>query len=265
MTYLSISACTATTLPAGECDGAPSGDAAQPVSRLVSGDVPPDPSASVLDRLVRLLLGPLSIGSAIVPLIQALLDDGFHPEWLVSRLFVDAARRLGELWLADECTFLDVTIATQRLGSALVDLETRAPSPPMPAAAGQVLLCPMPGDQHGFGLSVLGYFLRRAGWDVAAPVMNTATAIEAEVAARGYDIVGLSIGHERAVPNVADLIRRIRARSVNPAILVAVGGPMVNQHPEQSARFGADLWAEDAAAFVKVLGRSALYTRHNPD
>ena len=173
------------------------------------------------------------------------------------------ARLLGDMWLADSCTFNDVTFGMHRLTLLLMALEpTGADADARPQHGGRVFLAPAPGDQHGFGLAMVGYHLRRDGWDVSAELDASEDRIVDHIAARAYDCVGFSVGHERAVTPLTALIQRIRQYSRRASLAIMVGGPMIVANPALAEEMGADLWAEDGIALCGklngLLSRSAV-------
>ena len=164
------------------------------------------------------------------------------------------ARWLGDMWLADDCTFNDVTIGMHRLTLLLIALEPPTGDPlELPQHGGRIFMAPAPGDQHGFGLAMVGFFLRRAGWDVSAELGGDEEHVLDRVAAREYDCVGFSVGHERAIAPVAALIREVRRRSRRRSVKIVVGGPMIIGDPTLGERMAADIWAEDAPTLVDRL------------
>ncbi len=154
------------------------------------------------------------------------------------------ARRLGDMWLEDSCSFHDVTIGMHRLTMMLIALEPFSGDPDAtPRHGGRVFLAPAPGDQHGFGLAMVGYYLRRAGWDVSAELDARDDRLVEHIGARHYDCVGFSVGHERVVSPLTQLIGRIRRKSRNKLLKIMVGGPMIVADPAIAGTMGADLWA----------------------
>lgn len=164
------------------------------------------------------------------------------------------ARRLGDMWVADDCSFTDVTFGMHRLTLLLHALEPGGIDPEARRQhGGRVYLAPAPGDQHGFGLAMVGYHLRKAGWDVSVDLGSDEDHIVAHVAGRAYDCVGFSVGHERTIPSLARLVARLRreTRRATPAIMV--GGPMIVANPLIADEIGADFWAPDGASLCRQL------------
>ena len=110
----------------------------------------------------------------------------------------------------------------------------------------RVLLVPVPGEQHSFGLQMVAEFFRRAGWDVwSGPQIASGDDLVQLVRSEWFAVVGLSVGCETRIDALAAGIRAIRRASRNRAIGVLVGGPLFVAHPELVARVGADATAID--------------------
>ena len=62
-----------------------------------------------------------------------------------------------------------------------------------------------------------------------------------------FDVIGLTVGSECHVKAVGSAILAMRKASLNPAVVVMVGGPVVALQPDFVARVGADATAPDAA------------------
>jgi methanogenic corrinoid protein MtbC1 len=189
--------------------------------------------------------------SAIVAQLRA---GGWTLEAVVADLFVPSARLLGDYWLDDSASFVDVTIAMHRLTVQFFELD-RAQPMPRPAHGGVVLLAPAPADQHGFGLAVLGFFLRRAGWNVIADVPGDARAVIDCARSTRLDAIGFSVGHDRSAPALATLIAAVREASRNQGVLIGVGGPAVLRDASLATRVGADFFAETPQELIALLDK----------
>lgn len=175
-------------------------------------------------------------------------------------ILAPAAQRLGTMWVEDECSFCDVTLGMHRLTLLLIDLESEVEQPAKAPNGGCILIAPAPGDQHGFGTALVALFLRRAGWDVTADISGSAETIVGALQRSHFTVAGFSVGHERAIAPVSALIRTARARSCNPRIRLAVGGPMIVGNEGLAREMGADLWADDAESLVGKLSALATET-----
>jgi methanogenic corrinoid protein MtbC1 len=202
---------------------------------------------SDVDKLVALLLG------SEVPLVVAYVDDlraaGVPLDAIYLDLMAPSARELGRMWEEDLCDFTQVTTGLSQLQSLLHQISMAVQPELKPLEHGRrVLLSPLPGEQHTFGLAIVMDFFWRAGWDVIGGPIASERELLRLVRDNWFDIIGLSLGSEKWLDQTMAEIRLIRRESRNPAIGVLVGGPVFSGHPERVAMVGADAWAEDARA-----------------
>jgi methanogenic corrinoid protein MtbC1 len=207
------------------------------------------PDATDVKELVRLLLAhDVAFASAYVETVR---QRGAALDRVCLELLAPAARELGLMWEEDECDFMQVTVGLCRLHQLLRELsaEFRCEEPEN-ALERRILLAPCPGDQHTFGLSLVAQFLRRAGWDVWHEFPGTSAEILDLVRDNWFAVVGLSLGSESRLDDVAAIIRAIRRASRNRTVGVMVGGPILLAKPELVAQVGADATAADGPQAV---------------
>lgn len=177
--------------------------------------------------------------------VIALLGDGLALDALLLDLLAPAARHLGELWEADECDFVDVTVALGRLQSIARELCTRFETGSIPQPGRSILLMPCPGETHLFGLSLAASFFREAGWDVSLGANRTMGELVDLVRTEWFEVVGLSLSCEVHIPAMADAVRTLRYASRNRGVRILVGGPYFTRLPGDGHRVGADAAAAD--------------------
>jgi MerR family transcriptional regulator, light-induced transcriptional regulator len=179
--------------------------------------------------------------------LQNLLRRGVDFEALCLQLLAPTARHLGELWNADLCEFTDVTIALSRLQGLVRYLSVGARRPQRAGGRGHAaLLVPVPGEQHTLGLTMVCDFFRSSGWDVWADTPSSPEALLALVREHSFDLVGFSIGNDKRIQALGELIRTLRSTSRNRAVRVLAGGPLLIERPQIAALVGADGTAADA-------------------
>ncbi|RZJ18331.1 MAG: cobalamin-binding protein, partial [Haliea sp.] len=89
--------------------------------------------------------------------VDAMRDRGVPIESIYLDLLAPVARHLGELWEQDLCDFTDVTLGLGRLQQVLRELSPAfGQSIDHPTNGRRVLLLPSPGEQHTFGLVMVG-------------------------------------------------------------------------------------------------------------
>lgn len=181
--------------------------------------------------------------------VSKMLADGVPLDALYLDLLAPAARRLGEMWTEDACDFTAVTVGLWRLQRLLHDYAPQFESDgeaDLPMDGRRILLAPMPGEQHTFGLFMVAEFFRRSGWDVVdGPVSHGAELVSA-VSRQPFDVVGLSLSCSNRLDDLAALVRDLRRTSRNPAIGIIVGGPVFIDQPDAVLRVDADVSATDA-------------------
>lgn len=156
-------------------------------------------------------------------------------------LLAPTARYLGDLWTEDLCNFTDVTVGLGRLQRVLRELSSAfGRTVERPAEGKRVLLLPGPGEQHTFGLVMVGEFFRRAGWDVSGGAWTAGADAASLVSAEWFDVVGFSAGAAIHLEALGETIRAVRQASCNRHIAVLVGGPLFGENPGYVQAVGAD-------------------------
>lgn len=187
--------------------------------------------------------------------ILAVVDEyrarGIALDRIYLDLFAPTARRLGQMWEDDTCDFASVTLGLHHLQGLLHTCrQDFAQEKLHPDPARIALLCPLPGEQHVFGLAIVGEFLRHAGWTVTDEAPASRQEMARLVQVRSYTIIGLTIGHDSLLETLTGCIRAVRRASRNRAIGVLVGGRIFTDRPELVALVGADAAAADGRSAV---------------
>jgi methanogenic corrinoid protein MtbC1 len=179
--------------------------------------------------------------------LESLRKDGASVETLYLGLMSSTARRLGELWEDDIIDFTSATIALWRLQQLLRDFSPLFQNEaPKPSNGHRALLLSTPGEQHNFGLAMLGEFLFRDGWSIAGGPGLTLEEIRAIVKTQFFSVVGFTLSGDRGIAALTETIAVVRRHSCNRGIVVMVGGALFNQRPELVSLVGADSTAPDA-------------------
>lgn len=193
----------------------------------------------------RLVLShPLDVAMSFVAALRA---QQVSLDAIYLELVGASARHLGVLWEDDDIDFTQVTLGLWRLQQVLHGLRSDFLNE-IPAAelGGRVLLAPTPGEQHGFGLFIVGEFLRRDGWSVHDESGPTTEGLARRVSAEWFDVIGLSLSCDTKFDALVAAIRAIRRASCNRAIGVMVGGRLFVERPEMVPLSGADVSSVDA-------------------
>jgi MerR family transcriptional regulator, light-induced transcriptional regulator len=195
--------------------------------------------------------------ASLIAMTQQFLDSGFSTEQILLGLLTPVARDLGVLWERDELSFVDVTIATQKLQQVLHALSDRDRSIVTSGQRPAAFMVPAPGEAHSFGLVMMSELLRRRGWAVTGGGIPMPMVQIVETASmRSFQLIGFSISAEALIKPVASAIARTRKRSMNKAVKIVVGGRVCEGNSGLAAALGADgafYNADDACDFADTL------------
>ncbi len=189
----------------------------------------------------------------LIKYIDALRAEGLSIEAVMLQLMAPAARRLGDLWLDDRLSFLDVTAGLGRLQGVM-----RALGPdfdgdvPGQIHGKKILLAPASGEQHIFGLSVVAAFFRRAGWEVTFEPRIAFDDLLILVRAERFTAIGLSVANDKFLPAFPSQVEALRRASLNENVTLLAGGPAFLLDPELHRRVGVDAVACDATEAVQM-------------
>lgn len=186
-------------------------------------------------------------------LVRKMLDRGIAFETILMDLLAPAARVLGDKWVADKCTFVDVTIGVARMHRILREFNGIPERLWNSSGSGhRCLLMPVPGEQHTFGIRMVEEFLMRDGWEVDNRFPATDQDLVKTVSHETYDFVGFSLMGETLIKPLIESIRLVRAKSLNRHVRVMVGGVVFAEQPELRDLCGADAYAADAVSAVRL-------------
>jgi len=197
--------------------------------------------------------------------VEALLEEGMPLDMLYIDLLAPTARHLGELWKADLCSFAEVTLGLYRLQELLHELSPRYHgAEPRSDPGPSILLSPLPGEQHTFGLLLVQDAFVRAGWDVALVHPCSMADLGDAVRERRCGLIGISSARNDHGDMMALAVRTVRRAAGSRPIGVLVGGRPFVEDPGLALRVGADGMAADApSAVAKAAG--LLYLLHGVD
>lgn len=210
-----------------------------------------------LERFSRMVM--TSELAVLIEHVDLLTRRGVGMETIYFDLLSPSAKRLGDMWEADDCSFTDVTIGLCRLQQIVYEFADRMHVESGGGDGRTALFALTPGDHHSFGLVMVVEYFRRAGWRTVC--MPDATADDLTDAARSewFDLIGFSVADDRWVGVLGPVIAAVRAASLNDEVKVIVGGRAFEADPSRVARVGADETAGDARDAVRVA--DALFQR----
>lgn len=180
----------------------------------------PAPSEAEVEDFARIAVRHDLNGALGV--VETMCRAGLSLESVLLDLVSAAARVLGDDWLADRRSFIEVGAG---LGTLQQVVHTLSPAhaPALPHR-GAVLLVAAPGEQHTLGLYLVGELLRRAGFGVHIEPTMEPDAVVDFVAEERPVMVGVSVSTDIWLSAAAELIHRLKDSA--PLLPVMVGGAL---------------------------------------
>jgi MerR family transcriptional regulator, light-induced transcriptional regulator len=196
-------------------------------------------------------------GGAADAVLAELTGQGFGIDELAGRIIPQAARRLGEMWMEDEVTFPEVSMAAARMQAMIRDLfDDNAGSEP---DAPRVALIVSTAETHTLGAIVVTGMMRRVGVQVDLCLGRPVAEIRAMLAGSDVDLVMISAASLEALPETGRVLRMIR-EELKLDVPLVVGGPVLDYARSGQGLELADLVTIDPMdalmRFGLVSGRS---------
>ena len=208
----------------------------------------------------------LDEATAAYTFVSSMRARGVGLESIFLDLLAPTARLLGEMWTEDRCSFSEVTLGLCRLQQVLRQLSTVFDDEPEPVqSVASVLLTPIPGEQHTFGLLMLEEFYRRGGWDTVLLMPGGEREICDAIAQDWFSAAGISVSCSFSHDALRTLIGDMRRTSRNPEIAILVGGRAFGADQELAFAVGADATAVDGREAIVQTHRLVGEMRHAGD
>lgn len=185
--------------------------------------------------------------------IVALTRQGVIVETVYLQLMAPAARKLGEYWEQDICSFTDVTIGLGCLQTLLYRLSARQKGvTDADVLVPRGLFITPFGGQHSFGIRMVEDLFRRAGWKTLCEPNILSQDLADLIATENFDLVGIGISIIGQLELVEEMIANVRQCSRNRDIKIMVGGNLIVEQSELATSLGADFSAIDAREAVTI-------------
>lgn len=199
-------------------------------------------------------------GDHVLRMFDAMRANGATPDALYIRYFAPAARALGERWMADECSFLEVTLGSARLHGLMRQIRSEF-SPVIPSRERGLtsLFSAVPGDTHLLGVTMVSDFFRRAGWSVDLNTSSDPNMLFAKAQRGAPALIGLSAGCRAVIGELERVVKRLKV--ICPSSKLVLGGYLTELEPGLAGQLGLDAVLTDVtnAPFTcRALVNSAL-------
>ncbi|MEM7733648.1 MAG: hypothetical protein AAF280_12840 [Pseudomonadota bacterium] len=191
--------------------------------------------------------------------ITQLMGSGASSDEVLHVLVPAVARRLGEMWVGDEASFVDVTIGSSRLQN-LFQMRDTAPSTLLTQTApnkGDAVLMVVPEfEQHTLGAFVAADEMRRAGIWARIGLLMSAEEVCDMLQANHFAMLGLSVGSRDSVERAAEFVNYIR-RNANEVPPVVISGNVLERLDVLRSQTGADFVVSTVREAIDCCGLKA--------
>lgn len=192
-------------------------------------------------------------------LIADLVAEGWVGDALVQHLLEPTARQLGDTWLADDCSELDLTIGLSMLQLAGHAVHSRPNPDSIRKSRYSILLATAPGETHLLGSTLLGDMFVDAGWDVDMVFPDSDEALARQLRAQRPDAVDIALSdalpRHHALAMLRETVEKARHALPEDVVVVSVGGRLFAEAAATALSVGADHARRTAAGTSIRLAR----------
>ena len=191
--------------------------------------------------------------------IATMMANGVSSEELFEFYVPAVARRIGEYWVKDKASFVEVTVGAARL-QALFRMRPNGTRKDfdgtIPLGEPVIMLVP-DFEDHALGAFVAADQLRRHGLWVHMGIRMSREELVDLLSSRSFSLLGITSATLNALEKVTSLVDYLRTQldSVPP---IVVGGRIVKEPNRVVQRTGADFAVRSAREAVEKCGLSTV-------
>lgn len=192
--------------------------------------------------------------------ITDMTSSGATSDEIYESIIPEASRLLGELWVRDQITFVDVTVGAGRLQKLYRDRTAHHESGWLRRTTplGQPILMVIPDyEDHSLGAFVAADSFRRHGLWVHMAIGLNSQEVVATITAHRFAMIGITISSKKHIEKAASLIDTLRQSGANPPPFV-VGGRIVETESRVAELTGADFASRSAREAIEQCGLSTV-------
>lgn len=197
--------------------------------------------------------------------IASLEDEGWTGDAIVTLLIEPSARALGDAWLADTCSELDLTIGLSMLQLAGHAVRHHVGRRSIRNSRYSILLATAPGEQHMLGATILADQFTDAGWRVDMAFPDTDEALANQLSAQHHDAVDIGLSdampRHHALPRLRVTVDHTRLAVPDQPTVISVGGRLFAEAAATAGSVGADHARVTAAGATIRIGELVRESR----
>jgi methanogenic corrinoid protein MtbC1 len=223
----------------------------------------PPAVAEHLARLVELALNGDDL--ALNTMIAGFAEQGWTSEAILTLLIEPAARALGDAWLDDQCSELDLTIGLSILQLAGHAVRYSPSSQSIRNSRYSILLATAPSEKHMLGTALLADQFLAQGWQVDMAFPESDEALTNQLNAQHPDAVDIGLSdampRDHAINQLRSTIEHSRLVVSEHPTVVSVGGRLFAEAAATARTVGADHARKGLAGTSVQLAELVRQTR----
>lgn len=190
----------------------------------------------------------------VVEIAEAIVESGINVMRAID-VASEAIREVGDGFEAGDLFLPDLMIAGEKMKRCMDIFRPHLAGADAAASAGsKIVLGTVSGDIHDIGKNLVGTMLTIGGYQIAdlgvnVPPLEFVTAVRE----RQADMVALSALMTASLPYQSEVITLLKEMGLREKVYVIIGGGPVTV--EYAQEIGADGWAENAAAALKLADK----------
>lgn len=202
----------------------------------------PPAVADHVARLVELALNADDL--ALNTLMASLAEQGWTSDAILSLLIEPAARALGDAWLDDQCSELDLTIGLSMLQLAGHAVRYIPSAQSIRNSRYRILLATAPGEKHMLGTTLLADQFLAAGWQVDMAFPESEEALINQMTSQHPDAVDIGLSdampRQHSIDQLRSTIEHSRLIVSEHPTVLSVGGRLFAEAAATALSVGAD-------------------------
>lgn len=181
------------------------------------------------------------VSTYVLEHVSALLKANVPVEQIHVNLLAPMARELGNRWLRDEISFVDVHLGVVQLQSIVEKIDCVTPSH-LESSGVNAAIAATPGDQHTFGASMATNLLSQRGWETTNLSGLDFKQWLTTVLSGRFNVVCLSLHSDDAFDTLCEAIKQLKNRwpSQFAMPIIIVAGDYFVRNPSHWKKSGAD-------------------------
>lgn len=184
-------------------------------------------------------------------LTQMALAEGFSPDEILQKGFIEAMNRVGQKFSEHKIFVPQMLMSAKAMNTAMKHLRPYFQSGAI-SRKGKFVVGTVAGDLHDIGKNLVAMMVEGAGWeviDLGVDVSHNRFIEEIEKNPGCY--IGLSAMLTTTMINMEGIVKTIKEKY--PTNVVCIGGAPVNQ--EFCRKINADFYSPDPQGLVTFLNR----------